>query len=52
MEQVFKVLDRRTGEFTLLDAPEVEALLGIELSYITWAIQLDGVFESPYWRVS
>jgi len=52
MEQIFMVLDRRSGKLQLLNASGVEALLGIELNYINWAIQLDGVFKNPYWRVT
>ncbi|MBS9717040.1 hypothetical protein ACFFUT_08570 [Pseudohalocynthiibacter aestuariivivens] len=52
MEQVFMVQDRRSGVLMLFDVSGVERLLGIELNYINWAIQSDGVFENPYWRVS
>lgn len=49
--QVYWLTDRTIGEATLVDADTVERLLGVELGYVEWCIEIDGVFENWKWRV-
>ena len=49
--QVYWLTDRQTGEATLVDADNVERLLGVEVGYVEWCVLVDGVFENGKWRV-
>jgi hypothetical protein len=49
--QVYLLTDRNSGEATLVDMDTVERLLGIELGYVEWCIDIDGEFENGGWKV-
>ena len=49
--QTYWLIDRQTGEATLVDGETVERLLGVEFRYVKWCIRVDGVFENGEWRV-
>lgn len=49
--QVYWLTDQTNGEATLVDADTVERLLGIELGYVEWCIEMDRMFENGKWRV-
>jgi len=43
--------DLDTGDPLVLEAEAVERLLGIELGYLDWTIEQDGLFENGKWRL-
>ena len=49
--RVYWLMDRTTGEVTLVDGDTIERLLGVELGYVEWCIEVDGMFENGGWRV-
>jgi len=49
--KTYWLMDRHTGETTLVDGDTVERLLGVELGYVEWCIRADGMFENGKWRV-
>lgn len=49
--RVYWLTDRETGEVKLVDGDTMERVLGVEMSYVEWCIEMDGVFESGRWRV-
>jgi len=49
--QTYWLTDRQSGEVTLVDAETVERLLGVELGYVEWCVEVDGIFENGWWRV-
>ncbi len=44
--------DLQTGDVNQVDDDMIERLVGVEISYIRWAIEQDGYFENDRWRVS
>jgi hypothetical protein len=44
--------DKRTGEEYDIGADDLVRLVGVELSFIDWAIETDGAFENGRWRVT
>ena len=49
--QVYWLTDQSNGEEALVDGDTVERLLGVELGYVEWCIDVDGVFENGKWRL-
>ena len=43
--------DLTTGEGLQVDADTIERVLGVEISYINWVLENDGVYENRKWRV-
>ena len=49
--QVYWVKDVVTGDAALLGSKAVEKIIGVEISYVEWCIDTDGLFENGRWRV-
>jgi hypothetical protein len=49
--QTYWLTDGTNGEATLVDGDTVERVLGVELGYVKWCIETDGVFENGKWNV-
>jgi hypothetical protein len=49
--QLYWLTDRQTGEETLADRDTTARLVGVEISYVKWCIEVDGVFENGKWKV-
>jgi len=47
----YHLTDRHSGDEYEVDADVLERILGIEASYVDWAIAEDGAFENGGWRV-
>ena len=43
---------RHTGETVEVDAEEVVRIVGVEIGYVDWAIEVDGSFENKDWNVT
>jgi hypothetical protein len=48
----YRLTDKRTGEEYDIGAGDLVRLVGVELRFIDWAIETDGVFENGCWRVT
>lgn len=48
----YSLVDRATGEEVEVDVTTVEQVTGIEITYIDWTIEQDGVFENADWVIS
>jgi hypothetical protein len=49
--QLYWLKDRQTGEETLVGGDTVARVLGVEIGYVEWCIDVDGVFENGKWKV-
>ena len=49
--RAYWLTDRETGGTTLVDEDTVERLIGVELGYVDWCIEQDGMFENGRWKV-
>jgi hypothetical protein len=49
--RIYLLLDRATGEEIEVDKATVERVTSIEISYIDWAIEMDGKFENAKWTI-
>ena len=47
----YQVKNLNTGEQVTVGGRTMERLLGVERSYIDWAIEQDGLFANPLWEV-
>lgn len=47
----YQVKNLNTGEQIIASGKTMERLLGVERSYIDWAIEQDGLFANPLWEV-
>ena len=46
-----RLTDLTNGERLEVDAATVERVPGVEITYINWVLETDGVFENRKWRV-
>ena len=51
-EKRYLLTDKSTGKIALAEGATVEQLVGVEISYIGWAIECDGKFENGKWVVA
>jgi hypothetical protein len=49
--QLYWLKDRQTGEETLVDGDTVARVIGVEIGYMEWCIEVDEAFENGRWRV-
>jgi len=49
---VYTLIDRATGEEFKADKATVGRVIGVEIAYINWAIEQDGMFENGKWAIT
>ena len=47
----YRLTDITCSETCEIDADDLVRIVGVELSFIDWAIETDGAFENGCWRV-
>jgi len=50
--RIYSLIDRATGEEIEVDTTTLERLTGVEVTYINWAIEMDGKFENGNWAIT
>lgn len=50
--RLYRLTDKETGNDYEAGLAALERILGVEASYLEWAIACDGLFESGRWRIT
>jgi len=50
--RIYSLIGRTTSDVIEIDGCTIERLTGVEVTYINWAIEMDGKFENGNWAIT
>ena len=50
--RIYSLIGRTTSDVIEIDGCTIERLTDIEVTYINWAIEMDGKFENGNWAIT